>query len=515
MSHSIQFILCGDANIHDGTAPAPSFGSEHLSHNLNPHDVVSPTLKRKFDNYSDYPQTTDENQGVAALLLSWEGESSARGNVLEVQRVLENDYRFCTQTFEIPCVENPITKLAAPLAAFLERANQSRLLVIYYTGYGFLDSSMQLCWARSAQRRSFRLKWAAICLIFEYTRADILLLLDTYFKFETIPSSHGLRQVIAAGQQTAPDSSNFTKCLIQALHDLHKSRTFFTGQLFADMTAIAKANNTSPFMMTPDTNNDIYLTPLPQYWPLNTKHRHAPFHSGLFAPIDLARGRQDANLASPPRVLPLEYKNSYPSSDSNSASRYLGYGSDSENGHAKGQIQSMAASRLKGRDNSGSVGNGGTCYRNVPCCFSFAGCKTEHRDQWDWRRHIEVVHLRFEIYRCLPCYENGNLKEYFYKRSLTKHLRRVHEGSHQDIERHVDSCRRTCRTRPEALSCPTKECVEVFRGTYAWERWTKHVWSHMILDHEITFECDTLLINYAAAAGIIEQRLNGKYVLCR
>ncbi|KAM3454857.1 hypothetical protein MY8738_008731 [Beauveria namnaoensis] len=148
MSHSIQFLLCGDVNIHDGIAPAPSFGSEHLSHNLNPHDVVSPTLKRKFDNYSDYPQTTDENQGVAAWLLSWEGESSARGNVLEVQRVLENDYRFCTQTFEIPCVENPITKLAAPLAAFLERANQSRLLVIYYTGYGFLDSSMQLCWAR-------------------------------------------------------------------------------------------------------------------------------------------------------------------------------------------------------------------------------------------------------------------------------------------------------------------------------------------------------------------------------
>ncbi|KAM0744629.1 hypothetical protein ACQRIT_000013 [Beauveria bassiana] len=148
MSYSIQSLLCGDANIHDGTAPAPSFGSKHLSHNLHPHDVVSPTLKRKTDNYSDYPQTTDENQGVAALLLSWEGESSARGNVLEVQRVLENDYRFCTQTFEIPSVENPITKLAAPLAAFLERANQSRLLIIYYTGYGFLDPSMQLCWAR-------------------------------------------------------------------------------------------------------------------------------------------------------------------------------------------------------------------------------------------------------------------------------------------------------------------------------------------------------------------------------
>ncbi|KAK8140926.1 hypothetical protein G3M48_001324, partial [Beauveria asiatica] len=455
----------------------------------HPHDVVPRTLKRKFDNYFDYPQTTDEKQGVAALLLSWEGESSARGNVLEVQRVLDNDYRFCTQTFEIPTVENPITKLAAPLAAFLERANQSRLLVIYYTGYGFLDSSMQLCWARSTQHRSFRLKWAAIYPLFEYTRADILLLLDTYFHFENIPSSHGLRQMIAAGQQTAPDSSNFTKCLVQALHDLHKSPTFFTGQLFADMTAIARANNSSPFMMTPDTNNDIYLTPLPHPWnaitpraapaqlqnrPLSTKHRPVPFHSGLLAPIDLARGRQDANLASPPRVLPSEYKNSYPSSDSNSASHYLGYGSDSENGHTKGQIQSMAASRLKGRDNSGSAGNGeinGTGGDILKWYISVSKYTGVH-----------------------PVTRKATSKS----TSINEVSQSIFVG-----------------TRPEALSCPTKECVEDFRGTYAWECWTKHVWSHMILDHEINFECDTLLINYAAAAGIIEQRLNGKYLLCR
>ncbi|KAK8140919.1 hypothetical protein G3M48_001351, partial [Beauveria asiatica] len=501
----------------------------------HPHDVVPRTLKRKFDNYFDYPQTTDENQGVAALLLSWEGESSARGNVLEVQRVLENDYRFCTQTFEIPTVENPITKLAAPLDAFLERANQSRLLVIYYKGYGFLDSSMQLCWARSAQHGSFRLKWATICLWLEYTRADILFLLDTYFHFETIPSSHGLRQVIAVGQQSAPDSSIFTKCLVQALHNLHKSPTSFTGQLFADMTAIARANNSSSFMMTPDTNNDIYLTPLPHPWnaitpraapaqlqnrPLSTKHRPAPFRSGLIAPIDLARGRQDANLVSPPGVLPSEYKNSYPSPDSNSASRYPGYGPDSGNGHTTGQIQSMAASRLKGRDNSGSAGNGGTwsggtCYRKVPCCLSFAGCKTELGDQHDWQRHVERVHLRFEIYKCSPCYEKRNLKEYSYKRNFTKHLRQVHDDSHQYIEKCVENCRQTCRPRPKALSCPTKECVEVFRGIYAWERWAKHIWSHIILNHEITIECDTLLINYAAAAGIIEQGPNGKYAFCR
>ncbi|KAK8148184.1 hypothetical protein G3M48_000224 [Beauveria asiatica] len=116
------------------------------------------------------------------------------------------------------------------------------------------------------------------------------------------------------------------------------------------MTAIARAKNSSFSIMTPDTSNDIHLTPLPHLYnaitpratpaqlqnrPPSTKHKPAPFHRGFIAPIDLARVRQHVNLASPPRALASEYNNSYPGSDSNPDWRYPGYGPDSGNERIK------------------------------------------------------------------------------------------------------------------------------------------------------------------------------------
>ncbi|OAA34431.1 hypothetical protein BBO_09200 [Beauveria brongniartii RCEF 3172] len=225
------------------------------------------------------------------------------------------------------------------------------------------------------------------------------------------------------------------------------------------MTAIARANNSSSFMKTPDL--------------------------------------------SPPRVLPSEYKNSYPSSDSNLASRYPGYGSDIGNGHTKGQDQSMAASRLNGRD------------RKFPCSFSFAGCKSEFGRQAQWQQHLEMVHFHFESYECLACHQNGNFKMYSHIESFKKHLRQAHGYSREYVLQCVKGSRRRRRQPPLKMSCPAKECVKNFCGIGAWDDWAKHVWTHIKLGHEIAIERNTSFINYSVDAGIIMQGSNSKYRLCR
>ncbi len=93
-------------------------------------DVPLP-LEKSSDNYAGYLPTDEARpayKGVDGLLLNWEGDPSARRSLLGLQQVLEGDCGCCTQAFEIPVVENPITMLATPLAAFLREPNQDRLL---------------------------------------------------------------------------------------------------------------------------------------------------------------------------------------------------------------------------------------------------------------------------------------------------------------------------------------------------------------------------------------------------
>ncbi len=111
---------------------------------------MPPPLEQNSDNYAGYLPTDEERpayKDVDVLLLSWEGDVRARRSVRDVQQVLKGDCGFRTLAFEIPVVENPITMLVSPLAAFSREPNQDRLLVIYYKGDGYLDSSEQLCWA--------------------------------------------------------------------------------------------------------------------------------------------------------------------------------------------------------------------------------------------------------------------------------------------------------------------------------------------------------------------------------
>ncbi|EJP61594.1 C2H2 finger domain protein, putative [Beauveria bassiana ARSEF 2860] len=497
---------------------------------------VSPHLKRDFSDLSGYLRPTDERnagyKNVNALLLCWQGDSPAKDSLLRVRQIFESNYGFRTQAFEIPVTKNPSVMLASPLAAFLREANHDQLHIIYYKGYGSYDSSGRQYWAPFAQYDSCKLNWAVIYYLVEFAQSDILFLLDTCFVPETMPSSHGLRQVISAGQKTAPDSSHFTDRLIQALHELHSGSTFLTKQLFARMTAIANAKT---FMMRGDTNNDIALAPLPRPWTTTNSaaaqlrngpltDEHAPSHSGLVATTDLAHNRQVASLVSlsgvPSPACGNSYQNSNPASyqNSNPATHNL-YGSVYRFQPATTISYDMPDNANEQYCPDCSIGFRSTSSlqrhnaryhqpRNFICCFSFAGCKARFDNKYTWKRHMKLQHICLESYECLVCLQKtGKSPKIIRKHNVAKHLHHEHRIDRQSPDNYV----RSCSTQPpQHLRCSSQNCSREFHGRDAWTLWTEHIGQHMSQSQEIGVE--DLLIKYSEDNGIICQ-VDGQWQL--
>ncbi|KAM3432708.1 hypothetical protein NHJ13734_006766 [Beauveria thailandica] len=225
-----------------------------------------------------HPRTAYTN--VSVLLLGWQDDAAAVDNIRALQQVLDADYRYHTQTWQIPTVANPSIKLGMQMASFLEHARPDQLLIIYYSGHGYVGSDGQLYWACSPQDHSARLRWDGVRCLFEDAQSDILLLLDTCAVPDSIASSHGLKQVIAAcspeaaRHPSAAARAYFSPCLTAALRQLSRAPSFTAQQLCHEIKTTSNAHSSSSprfsppasepqfFTMTPDQSKHIELAPL-------------------------------------------------------------------------------------------------------------------------------------------------------------------------------------------------------------------------------------------------------------
>lgn len=85
---------------------------------------------------------------VSVLMLRWEEDTSVEPDMLALERVFQERYRYHTDRWAIPTVPNPSAKLWVRIGSFLENARPDHLLIIYYAGHGYVGSDNQLYWAR-------------------------------------------------------------------------------------------------------------------------------------------------------------------------------------------------------------------------------------------------------------------------------------------------------------------------------------------------------------------------------
>lgn len=93
---------------------------------------------------TERPPYTD----VSVLLLKWEEDDSVEKDLVALEQVLQQQYNYRTERWQIPTVPNPSIKLGVQMASFLEHARPNHLLIIYYAGHGYSSSDGQLYWAR-------------------------------------------------------------------------------------------------------------------------------------------------------------------------------------------------------------------------------------------------------------------------------------------------------------------------------------------------------------------------------
>ena len=85
---------------------------------------------------------------VSVLLLRWEDDVSVEQDLSSLEKVFRERYNYRTERWNIPTTPNPVSKLAAHMAPFLEHARPDHLLIIYYAGHGFIGTDNLLYWAR-------------------------------------------------------------------------------------------------------------------------------------------------------------------------------------------------------------------------------------------------------------------------------------------------------------------------------------------------------------------------------
>ncbi|KAM0259100.1 hypothetical protein ACHAQJ_003471 [Trichoderma viride] len=211
---------------------------------------------------------------VSVLILNWEEDRSVDEDVAAVEQVMQKQYGFNTQRWQIPTVPNPSIKLGVQMASFLENARPNHLLIIYYAGYGYAGPDGQLYWACNAREDAAKLKWDGVRCLFEDAQSDILLLLDTCANPEPAAAgSHGMKQAIAACSQEHklredPGQRSFTSYLVEALHKLSGGQQPFSVQRLHEETCVLKQQQqhatsptTAPAVASPVMPIFFTLTP--------------------------------------------------------------------------------------------------------------------------------------------------------------------------------------------------------------------------------------------------------------
>ncbi|KAK4152545.1 hypothetical protein C8A00DRAFT_16145 [Chaetomidium leptoderma] len=265
---------------------------------------------------------------VSVLMLRWEEDTSIEPDLLALERVFRDRYHYNIDKWTIPTVPNPSTKLGIRMSSFLDNAQPDHLLIVYYTGHGYIGPDNQLYWACNSREDATRLRWDGVRCLFENAQSEILLLIDSCaVRDAPMAGSHGAKQAIAAytpdQSSLEPAPRSFTATLADTLQKLSTSgRPFGVQKLYDDLrqqrqqetaqelvksaNGPSKSNPTperSPafFTLTPAKGQGIVLVPLD---PKATQLQSPPRSADVDA-RDAWRCKAEDSTLSPEEVLDL------------------------------------------------------------------------------------------------------------------------------------------------------------------------------------------------------------------
>lgn len=180
---------------------------------------------------------------VSVLLLRWEDDQSVEQDFLQLEKLFQDHFNYRTESWCIPNCPNPEADLTTQMDQHLGYSRPDHLWIVYYTGYGFLGSDLNLYWASNPEKDAPKIRWESIRSCIEDSQSEILLLLDTCAISEgSFSGDDTLKQIIAAypPDQAArdPGPRSFTYNLIQALSKLGNGRPFTTQRLHEEIVAL-------------------------------------------------------------------------------------------------------------------------------------------------------------------------------------------------------------------------------------------------------------------------------------
>ncbi|KAI0142226.1 hypothetical protein GGR57DRAFT_393998 [Xylariaceae sp. FL1272] len=178
-------------------------------------------------------------ENVSVLLLSWEDDNAAEQDILALEQVFRERYKYRTEKYTIPAVPNASVKLGVRVASFLEPAGPDTLLIVHYAGYAFVGSDKQMYWASNPGKNVPRLRWDGFRCLIEESSSDVLLLLDSCsVKGSPVTLGNSTKQVIAASnpEHYARDSvaKSFTANLAEAFLQLSGGKPFTSELLYQE-----------------------------------------------------------------------------------------------------------------------------------------------------------------------------------------------------------------------------------------------------------------------------------------
>ncbi|KAH7021781.1 hypothetical protein B0J12DRAFT_388924 [Macrophomina phaseolina] len=236
-----------------------------------------------------YRDGVDGYAEVGALLIYWEHDDEAfKQEVVDLERVLKNQYHFTTKIFGIP-FERSDTALFKEIAEWAHMFNgPDKLSIIYYGGHANKGKSNILQLSRNVQdhiadgsedRSEFLLEFPEITRPLRLPDTDHLLIVDCCFaakafsrqelgkrKFELLSSAPPSKEALGPAYV-----NSFTKNLTATLEELleEKGDKGFTTSLLYRKLYFQQHDTIKPFLFDQSPNNygRIWIKPL--------THKHA------------------------------------------------------------------------------------------------------------------------------------------------------------------------------------------------------------------------------------------------
>ncbi|KAL6715140.1 hypothetical protein ACLMJK_007403 [Lecanora helva] len=181
---------------------------------------------------------------VHVLLLSWQDDSKAcTKETLDLECVFRQSYGYNTELWVIPN-EHSFNALRRKFNDLLNEFDQEEsLLIVYYSGHGFIDKDSRCVWSRGRNDQSVSLPWSALETATEHADCDVLMLLSCCAATVcTNTSGNGITEAVTArsceGVTSDTGEPSFTQYLIEILkewkdRDLPLSVTVLNSELIS------------------------------------------------------------------------------------------------------------------------------------------------------------------------------------------------------------------------------------------------------------------------------------------